>query len=85
MITRKKFFQLQQNNNLHPNLSFTSEYQNPIDKSLVYLDMRMFNNEGHISSTWYTKPTDTGLVMNFFALAPKKYKKSGMHQTDAPH
>ena len=38
--------------------------------------MRMFNNDGHISSTWYTKPTDTGLVMNFYALAPKKYKKS---------
>ena len=72
----KKEDKLQQNNSLHPNLSFTSEYQNPIDKSLVYLDMRMFNNDGHISSTWYTKPTDTGLVMNFYALAPKKYKKS---------
>ena len=72
----KKEDKLQQNNSLHPNFSFTNEYQNPIDKSLAYLDMRMFNNDGHLSSTWYTKPTDTGLVMNFYALAPKKYKKS---------
>ena len=72
----KKEDKLHQNNSLHPNLTFTSEYQNPIDKSLSFLDMRVFNSEKHLFSTWYTKPTDTGLVMNFYALAPKKYKKS---------
>ena len=29
-----------------------------------------------LESTWYTKPTDTGLIMNYHALAPKKYKRS---------
>ena len=29
-----------------------------------------------LSSTWYCKPTDTGLIMNFYALAPKHYKRS---------
>ena len=38
--------------------------------------MRIFNSEGKLSSTWYTKTTDTGLVMNFHWLAPKEYKKS---------
>ena len=32
------------------------------------------NNELH--SIWYQKSSDTGLVMNFQALAPKKYKRS---------
>ena len=29
-----------------------------------------------LSSTWYSKPTDTGLVMNFHSLAPTSYKRS---------
>ena len=63
-------------NNLHPNLTFTCERQREIDQSLSFLDMRIFNSEGKLSSTWFTKPTDTGLIMNFHSLAPKKYKKS---------
>ena len=38
--------------------------------------MCISNINGSLSSTWYTKPTDTGLVMNFHALAPKKYKRN---------
>ena len=29
-----------------------------------------------LSSTWYNKPTDTGLIMNYHSLAPKRYKRS---------
>ena len=29
-----------------------------------------------MTSTWYTKTTDTGLTMNFHALAPDRYKRS---------
>ena len=29
-----------------------------------------------VSTTWYSKPTDTGLILNFHSLAPKKYKRS---------
>ena len=36
----------------------------------------MLRRNNSLSSTWYTKPTDTGLVMNFHALAPNKYKRS---------
>ena len=38
--------------------------------------MLVTNTNGILSSTWYTKPTDTGLIMNFHALAPKRYKRS---------
>ena len=31
---------------------------------------------GKLQSTWYSKPTDTGLILNFHALAPKRYKRS---------
>ena len=38
--------------------------------------MKIVNTDGRLTSTWYTKPTDTGLIMNFHSLAPKKYKRS---------
>ena len=31
---------------------------------------------GKLTSTWYTKPTDTGLILNYHSLAPKRYKRS---------
>ena len=38
--------------------------------------MLILNKRGSLSSSWYRKPTDTGLTLNFHALAPNKYKKS---------
>ena len=38
--------------------------------------MKVINTNGTLSSTWYCKPTDTELIMNFHALAPKKYKRA---------
>ena len=61
-------------NELHPSLKFTMEREN--DGEIPFLDMKVKNEKGNLSSTWYTKPTDTGLVMNFHAMAPKKYKRS---------
>ena len=29
-----------------------------------------------VSSTWYCKPTEAGLIMNFHALAPKRYRRT---------
>ena len=42
---------------------------------LPFLDMLLIRKERRVESTWYCKPTDTGLVMNFHALAPKRYKR----------
>ena len=61
-------------NNLHPNLTFTIEKEN--DGKLPFLDMQLMNQAGVLSSTWYSKPTDTGLILNYHSLAPKRYKRS---------
>ena len=62
-------------NNLHPNLKFTIEREE--NGTIPFLDMKLIHEQdGSLSSTWYNKPTDTGLVMNFHALAPKRYKRS---------
>ena len=61
-------------NGLHQALGFTMERE--VDHSISYLEMLVTNTNGILSCTWYTKPTDTGLIMNFHALAPKRYKRS---------
>ena len=61
-------------NELDDNLKFTLEREK--DASIPFLDMRIIRNNTKLESTWYTKPTDTGLLMNFHALAPLKYKRS---------
>ncbi len=61
-------------NNLHPNLSFTIEREH--NGTLPFLDMQLIHTGHRITSTWYCKPTDTGLILNFHALAPKRYKRS---------
>merc|ERR1711867_215306 len=68
--------QLRNINNLHPNLTFTIEREQ--EQQLPVLDMKILHNHatGALSSTWYNKPTDTGLIMNYHALAPKRYKRS---------
>ena len=62
-------------NSLHPNLKFTEECENE-QHDLPVLDMKIHHDhvKGTLSSTWYNKPTDTGLIMNYHALAPKRYK-----------
>ena len=44
--------------------------------SIPFLDMQILHHKRDLSSTWYNKPTDTGLIMNYHALAPKRYKHS---------
>ena len=65
---------LQEINNLHPNLAFTIERER--EGRLPFLDMSLIHQGSEVSSTWYSKPTDTGLILNFHSLAPKRYKRS---------
>lgn len=64
---------LKEINRLHKNLEFTLETE--VDQKLSFLDMRLIHDHetGELSSKWYYKPTDTGLIMNYHALAPKRY------------
>ena len=61
-------------NSLHKSLKFTGEKEK--DNAIPVLDTKLMNKEGTISATWYFKPSDTGLIMNFHALAPVKYKRA---------
>ena len=62
-------------NQYHPFLKFTIERENN-NNELPFLDMLLTRVGTKVSSKWYTKPTDTGLVMNYHSLAPAKYKRS---------
>ena len=55
---------LEEINNIHKNLEFTLETE--VDHNLSFLNIRLIHNHetGKLSSTWYFKPTDTGLIMN---------------------
>jgi hypothetical protein len=61
-------------NQLHENLKFTSESE--CDGRLPFLDLCIVHTENNLHTTWYTKPTDTGLIMNFHAVAPRRYKRA---------
>ena len=64
-------------NSLHDNLKFTIERENE-QNQIPFLDMLIIRDVNRLSSTWYTKPTDTGLTMNYHALAPMKFKRGNV-------
>lgn len=61
-------------NNLYPNLTFTVETEN--NGTLPFIDIQLLHQGNQLSSTWYSKPTDTGLLLNYHALAPERYKRA---------
>ena len=61
-------------NLLYSKLKFTLEVEQ--NERLSFLDMCIEHNNNSMSSTWYCKPTDTGLLLNFHALTPKRFKRS---------
>ena len=67
---------LTQINSLHPNLKFTVEVENEKGE-LPFLDTKLIHKkDGNLESMWYRKKTDTGLAINYHALAPLKYKRN---------
>ena len=66
-------------NRMHKNLRFTVEHES--DEGLPFLDMMSKRDDGRLSSKWYSKPTDTGLILSFRALAPTIYKTSVIQGT----
>ena len=61
-------------NKLHPNLEFTIERQE--SGCLPFLDMMVKQADNHVETSWYRKPTDTGLTLSYRALAPMRYKQN---------
>ena len=61
-------------NQLHDNLKFTIEMET--EGRLHFLDLCLIHTGNRVQTTWYSKPTDTGLIMNFHAVAPRRYKRA---------
>ena len=64
-------------NSLHPNLKFTLEVEQ--NGKLPFLDIYIEHYESSPPSTWYCKPIDTGLILNFHSMAAKCSKKHHKH------
>ena len=60
---------------LHPNLKFTQEIEDSKGQ-IAFLDMKLHHKDTRIESSWFTKPTNSGLTLNYHAIAPTKYKRS---------
>ena len=63
----RKQTKLAELNNLHPSLKFTMEEEDDSGE-LAMLDVKVINDHGQLHSTWYNKPTDTGLIMNYHCM-----------------
>ena len=55
-------------------MKFTTETET--EGRLPFLDLCIVHSENELFTTWYSKPTDTGLIMNFHAVAPRRYKRA---------
>jgi len=53
-------------NRLNSSLKFTVEKE--ANNSIAFLDMEIHHQNNKLVSTWHTKSTDTGLIMNYHAL-----------------
>ena len=63
-------------NSWNKNLSFTHEIEDQTG-CISFLDITIRHKEDNtIETSWYTKPTNNGVTLNFNAIAPMKFKRS---------
>ena len=63
-------------NRWNKNLSFTHEVEDQTG-CISFLDITIRHKEDNtIETSWYTKPTNNGVTLNFNAIAPMKFKRS---------
>ena len=60
-------------NAAHPNLQFTMEVSSG---SLPFLDSAVSIQDNQFETRVYQKPTNTGVILNYNAVAPNKWKRS---------
>ena len=65
---------LEVSNRLHRNLEFTIEGE--VNNSIAFLDLYITRDNRKVTTSWYNKPTDTGVQLNYHACAPTKYKRN---------
>ena len=57
---------------LHPNLQFTAEEQ--ANGQIPFFDMKIKQELKNFETEWYNKPSHTGVLLNFRARCPGRYK-----------
>ena len=62
-------------NSWHESLKFTHEVEDH-NGEISFLDMLLHHTSDGIESSWYMKPSNSGLTLNYHALAPARYKRS---------
>ena len=65
-------------NELHSNLKFTYELESEMGQ-IPFLDMLLTHEGNSITSQWFIKPSNSGLILNFYAFAPARYKRIVVH------
>ena len=63
-------------NEVHNSLSFTMENVNTSSKSLPFLDVEISIKNESFQTNVYKKPTNTGVLINYEAMAPKRWKRA---------
>ena len=64
-------------NSAHNNLKFTMENMSTSSNSLPFLDVKIRKSPLHqFETSVYRKPTNTGVLLNYEAVAPEKWKRS---------
>lgn len=59
-------------NSHHKKLQFTVEEET--NNTLAYLDMKIIRNNNKLHFDWYTKPTSSGRILNYFSDQPTHHK-----------
>ena len=61
-------------NSCHPNMSFT--FENEVDNSLPFLDVKVIRSDRHFITSIYHKPTFSGVYTNYCSFIPDLYKRN---------
>lgn len=59
-------------NSYHDKLQFTVEQEE--DRSIPYLDMKIYSKNNEIITNWYCKPTASGRIINYHSTQPHNQK-----------
>ena len=61
-------------NSRHPNMTFT--FENEVDNSLPFLDVKVIRSNQHFVTSIYRKPTFSGVYTNYSSFIPDLYKQN---------
>ena len=61
-------------NKYHPKIQFTLEEE--VNSKINFLDVSITHTDGKVYTSWFTKPTSSGLYTNFLSVQPFAQKRN---------